>query len=145
MLVALLRPHGLIDADHVEPFARELDVRRRALATLGEQLGNEVDADDLAHERRQCDRERARAGADVEGPLAPGQRQQVGDSFARLVSAPILMLGDEGGRPGEPPPYFSGFVPAIQMMTRVNCPSASMSKKLQLCMSFFVPSESSPM
>ena len=36
--------------------------------------------------------------------------------------------------------YFSGFVPAIQMMTRLNFPSASMSKKLQLCMSFFVPS-----
>ena len=36
--------------------------------------------------------------------------------------------------------YFSGFVPAIQMITRLNFPSASMSKKLQLCMSFFVPS-----
>ena len=42
-------------------------------------------------------------------------------------------------------PYFSGFVPAIQMITRLNFPSASMSKKLQLCMSFFVPSSSSPM
>ena len=41
--------------------------------------------------------------------------------------------------------YFSGFVPAIQMITRLNFPSASMSKKLQLCMSFFVPSFSSPM
>ena len=41
--------------------------------------------------------------------------------------------------------YFSGFVPAIQMITRLNFPSASMSKKLQLCMSFFVPSLSSPM
>jgi pimeloyl-ACP methyl ester carboxylesterase len=41
--------------------------------------------------------------------------------------------------------YFSGFVPAIQMITRLNFPSASMSKKLQLCMSFFVPSTSSPM
>ena len=36
--------------------------------------------------------------------------------------------------------YFSGFVPAIQMITRLNFPSASTSKKLQLCMSFFVPS-----
>jgi hypothetical protein len=41
--------------------------------------------------------------------------------------------------------YLSGFVPAIQMMTRVNWPSALTSKKLQLCMSFFVPSFSSPM
>jgi hypothetical protein len=41
--------------------------------------------------------------------------------------------------------YFSGFFPAIQMMTRVNLPSPSTSKKLQLCMSFFVPSLSSPM
>ena len=41
--------------------------------------------------------------------------------------------------------YLSGFVPAIQMMTRVNSPAALMSKKLQLCMSFVVPSVSSPM
>ena len=98
----------------------ELDVRGRTLATLGEELGNEVDADDLAHERRQRDRQRARAGADVEGPLVPGRRQQVGDSFARLRRAPVLLRGDERGRLGEPPPYFNGFVPAIQMMTRVN-------------------------
>ena len=123
----------------------ELDVRGRALATLGKELGNEVDADDLADERSQRDRERARAGADVEGALVPGQGQQVGDSFARLRRAPVLLRGDERGRLREPPPYFSGFVPAIQMMTLVNRPSALMSKKLQLCMSFFVPSESSPM
>ena len=98
----------------------ELDVRGRTLATLGEELGNEVDADDLAHERRQRNRERTRAGADVEGTLVPGQRQQVGDSFARLRRAPVLLSSDERGRLGEPPPYFSGFVPAIQMMTRVN-------------------------
>jgi hypothetical protein len=47
--------------------------------------------------------------------------------------------------PAGEPAYFSGFVPAIQMMTRENLPSASTSKKLQLCMSFFVPSASSPM
>ena len=41
--------------------------------------------------------------------------------------------------------YLSGFVPAIQMITRLNFPSASKSKKLQLCMSFFEPSFSSPM
>ena len=41
--------------------------------------------------------------------------------------------------------YLSGFVPAIQMITRLNSPSAFTSKKLQLCMSFFDPSESSPM
>ena len=40
--------------------------------------------------------------------------------------------------------YFSGFVPAIQMITRLNFPSASKSNKLQLCMSFFEPSFSSP-
>ena len=39
----------------------------------------------------------------------------------------------------------SGFVPAIQMITRLNFPSASKSKKLQLCMSFCEPSFSSPM
>ena len=49
------------------------------------------------------------------------------------------------GRARRKPSYLSGFVPAIQMMTRENLPSASTSKKLQLCMSFFVPSTSSPM
>ena len=57
----------------------------------------------------------------------------VGDFFDRALAA------DVRGR------YLSGFVPAIQMITRLNFPSASMSKKLQLCMSFFVPSTSSPM
>jgi len=122
-----------------------LDVRRRTLATFGEELRNEVQADDFTHEWRQRDRERPGAGADVEHLLLARQREQLADSLARLGSAPILLLGDEGGRPGEPPLYFSGFVPAIQMMTRVNCPSGLMSKKLQLCMSFFVPSTSSPM
>src|SRR5205823_13710807 len=121
------------------------DVRWRALSTLGEQLGDDVDADDLAHERRQRNRERAGPGADVERPLVARQRQQLGDPLARLLRAPVLLRGDERGRLGEPPPYFSGFVPAIQMMTRANWPLPSMSKKLQLCMSFFVPSVSSPM
>jgi hypothetical protein len=69
-----------------------------------------------------------------------------------------LVLDDQPGEAGDPIRarhalaacgrrlvYFSGFVPAIQMMTRENLPSASTSKKLQLCMSFFVPSASSPM
>ena len=38
----------------------------------------------------------------------------------------------------------SGFVPAIQMITRLNFPAASKSKKLQLCMSLLEPSFSSP-
>ena len=42
------------------------------------------------------------------------------------------------------PRYLSGLVPAIQMITRLKRPSASKSKKLQLCMSFTVPSFSSP-
>ena len=41
--------------------------------------------------------------------------------------------------------YFSGFEPAIQMITRLNFPRSSNVKKLQLCMSFSVPSRSSPM
>src|SRR3954465_4696933 len=38
----------------------------------------------------------------------------------------------------------SGFVPAIQMIRRVDFPAASQAKKLELCMSFFEPSSSSP-
>ena len=50
------------------------------------------------------------------------------------------------GCPSRPSPaHFRGFVPAIQMITRLNFPSPSNAKKLQLCMSFFVPSFSSPM
>jgi hypothetical protein len=43
----------------------ELDVRGRPLAALFDQLRDDVDADDLAHERRESDRERAGAGTDI--------------------------------------------------------------------------------
>ena len=56
----------------------------------------------------------------------------VSDFFRAPQSAPARP------RTAADPRYFSGFVPAIQMITRLNFPSASMSKKLQLCMSFFV-------
>jgi hypothetical protein len=111
---------GAVERERRRVALDELDVHGRALATLGEEFGNEVDADDLAHERRQRNRERAGPGADVEGPFLTGQREQIGDALARLRRAAILLRSDERGRLREPPPYFSGFVPAIQMMTRVN-------------------------
>ena len=53
--------------------------------------------------------------------------------------------GPAGREPARAPAsYLSGFAPAIQMITRVKRPSGPTSKKLQLCMSFFVPSTSSP-
>ena len=57
---ALVRQRGRVRLD-------ELDVRGRPLAALVDQLRDDVDADDLAHERRESDRERA--GADIERAL----------------------------------------------------------------------------
>ena len=122
----------------------QLDVGRSPLASFGEQLGDDVDAHDLTDVRRQRERERAGARADIQCPLLAAQRQEAAEPFLRLCGAPILVRRDELGRLGEAPPYLSGLVPAIQMITRVNSPSALTSKKLQLCMSFFVPSTSSP-
>ena len=65
---------------------------------------------------------------------------------ADIVARSALVLAGRAASSSRPASgYFSGLVPAIQMMTRENFPSASTSKKLQLCMSFFVPSTSSPM
>src|SRR4051794_21678573 len=56
----------------------ELDVAelRRALATEREQLGNGVDADHLADDRRQGDREGSRRGSGVERTVAARREQE---------------------------------------------------------------------
>jgi hypothetical protein len=98
----------------------ELDVRGRPLAALFDQLRDDVDADDLAHERRESDRERAGAGTDIERALLAGQRQQVAQPLLRRCRAAVLLLRDELSRLAEalpkgvrqapaPPPWSASF------------------------------------
>ena len=67
-----------------------------------------------------------------------------GRSDATVLAAALAWEQRAAARRRPAERHCSGFVPAIQMITRVNFPSASKSKKLQLCMSFFEPSLSSP-
>ena len=60
----------------------KLDVLRRALARLLEQLGDDVDADRPRARRREREGERARPGADVERALVAASGQQPGDARA---------------------------------------------------------------
>jgi len=84
----------------------ELDVRGRPLAALFDQLRDDVDADDLAHERRESDRERAGAGAgaDIKRALLARQRQQVAQPLLRRCRAAVLLLRDELSRLAEASP-----------------------------------------
>src|SRR5206468_2688215 len=66
---------------------------------LFEQLRDDVDANDLAHERRQ--RDRKRAGANVEGALLACQRQQAAQPLLRLSGAQVLQLRDQLSRLAE--------------------------------------------
>ena len=98
------RPGG---ADEVERAGRErkllgvgldeLGVLGRALSRLGEHLRDDVDADDLANERGEREREGPGAGADVERALLAGQGQEPGDLLACLLGPSILLLGDRDG------------------------------------------------
>ena len=89
----------------------------------------------------QGNRDRADIGLVSQGrpPSAAGLNGESG--AAPPAGRPAGAVRGTGGRAL----YLSGFVPAIQMITRLNRPLASTSKKLQLCISFFVPSTSSPM
>ena len=93
-------------------------------------------AAELQHPRPRVSGHRARRPARMPGRRRP-DRERV------LPRAP-LGARLAGPVPRSAPRYFSGFVPAIQMMTRLNLPASSKSKKLQLCMSFLEPSFSSP-
>jgi len=67
-------------------------------AALFEQLRDDVDADHLAHERRQPDRERAGACADIERALLAGQGQQSAQTLPRRCHAAVMLLPDELSR-----------------------------------------------
>jgi hypothetical protein len=72
----------------------EVDVGGRALPGELEQLGDAIDPHDVAHERRQSQRERARAAADVDHALAPVGEDECRDALRQLRSAHVLMRGD---------------------------------------------------
>ena len=147
-----VRARVLADRRLVEPEAVVLDGEERLELEFGV-AGEDrhphrvhvAQEDDPAEPERACrplwaaaDRESSPAGL-------PAREQRVNaPPPAGLLDGSTAALA-VSGRARRKPSYLSGFVPAIQMMTRENLPSASTSKKLQLCMSFFVPSTSSPM
>ena len=59
-----------------------------------EQLGHGVEPDDLAHERGEGERERARAGADVERSLVSAQLDEVAHLLREPLRAGVLVLRD---------------------------------------------------
>src|SRR5439155_26006111 len=70
-------------------------------AGLFEQLGDEIDADDLPHERSDRKGEGAGAGARVEDPLVAARLDERTHLLAQLFAAAFLPLGHERGRSGE--------------------------------------------
>jgi hypothetical protein len=79
----------------------ELRVRQGTFAREREQLTHRVEADDLPHERREGERERAGTGADVQCALLAGRPEKVGDLRRESFGATVLASGDALGRARE--------------------------------------------
>ena len=79
----------------------ELGVRKGPRPRELEQLGYGVEPDDFAHERSEGERQRARAGADVEGALVSAQFDKTAHLLREPLRAGVLVLRDALGRPGE--------------------------------------------
>ena len=77
----------------IDFYLRDTCVLSRTL----EQLRNDVDADNVAHERRQGQRERSRAGACVERVLVSARRDEGPHLLAHQLDLPLRMLDDEPG------------------------------------------------
>jgi hypothetical protein len=67
-----------------------------------EELGDRVDADDVAHERRERERQRAGPGADVEGVFVAGWTDEVAHLLTEQCGTAILADGDPLRRAREP-------------------------------------------
>jgi hypothetical protein len=76
----------------------EVRVRERASPGELEQLGHGVDADDLPHERRQRERERTGAGADVQRSFVAARPDEVAHLLRQPGSAVVLVCGEALGR-----------------------------------------------
>ena len=83
----------------------ERDVRRCVAAGSLQQLGDDVDADDLADERRQRERERSRARAAVDRTLVPGRSDEPPKLLAHRLDLTRGVFGDELGGGTEPCTY----------------------------------------
>ena len=77
-------------------------VEGTARARVFEQLGDAVDADDLAHERRERERERAGSGADVECALVAAREHERAHDVGELAGARVLPCRDPVGGACEP-------------------------------------------
>ena len=80
----LVRQRGYVCLD-------ELDVPRRPRAALVEQLRPDVDADHLAHKRRERNRERPGAGTDIKCALLTGQGQQSAQTLLHRCHAAVVL------------------------------------------------------
>ncbi len=80
----------------------EAGVRRRVGAGVLEQLRNDVDSDDLAHEWRERQCQRPRTGADVERPFVAGRRDERLQLLSHRLHLTVGMLGDAFGSGAEP-------------------------------------------
>ena len=82
----------------------ERDVRQLygALAGVSQQLGHAIDADHLAHDRRQRQRERPGSGADVERALVPVREHEALHAVGKLRRPFVLTGREQVGRLGEP-------------------------------------------
>ena len=79
----------------------ELGVRPAARPRELEQLGNGIEPDDLAHERREGESQRAGAGADVERALVAARLDEVAHLLREPRRARVLTRRDALGRAGE--------------------------------------------
>jgi hypothetical protein len=79
----------------------ELGIRHRSLAGELEELRHRVEADDLSHEGRQCERERACTSAHVEGALVAVRPDEVADLVGEPRGSCVLSLRDTLRRPRE--------------------------------------------
>ena len=79
----------------------ELGVPPRARSCELEQLGDGVEPDDLAHERRESEGQRAGAGADVEGALVSLRLDEVAHLLREPRSAGVLPRRDALSGAGE--------------------------------------------
>jgi hypothetical protein len=79
----------------------ELRVRQGAFPRECEQLRNRIEPDDLAHERRQGEREGTGARADVEGALVPPRSGELSHLCREPRRPGVLPRGNTLGRASE--------------------------------------------
>jgi hypothetical protein len=79
----------------------EIRIRQGARPRKLEELGHRVEPDYLAHERREGERERAGAGADVERALVSPRLGEIAHLFGKACRASVLPRRDALGRTGE--------------------------------------------